>query len=187
VDKQATTWIRDNVELLRRLTPRQRDCLRLVAQGYRTKEIALKLGISTSVAYKYIASACQTLGVTNRGQAARYFALWERQLPDDGVGKKLPLQFPGVSDPAILPSSMPVTNDADAPAVQLTEQREDHVHASAVPALMDFVPMRIRGRWQNDLNSVHTIIVIGVLTLGTIVGVGSAASLLAGLNNLIHR
>lgn len=186
MDKHAMIWVRENASLLRRLTPRQRDCLRLVAKGYRTKEIAAKLGISDSVAYKHISSACQTLGVSSRGQAARYLALWEQQFPEDEVGEKLPPQFLGVCDPAGLRSGVPVTNDADAPAIQLAEQRQDHFIASTVPGLMDFVPMRTRGRSQNELTSIHTMIVIGILTLGTIVGVGSAASLLTGLNSLLH-
>ncbi|WP_232494451.1 helix-turn-helix domain-containing protein [Novosphingobium kaempferiae] len=186
MDKHAMTWVRENEALLQRLTPRQRDCLRLVANGYRTKEIAIKLGISVGVAYKHISSACQTLGVPARGQAARYLALWEQQLSEDEMGKKLPPQFLGVSDPADLPSGVTVTNDADTPAIELTEQQQDHFVVSAVPGLMDLVPMRIRGRSQNDLTTVHTMIVIGAMTLGTIVGVGSAASLLTGLTSLLR-
>lgn len=48
---------------LDRLTPRQREVLQLVAEGYRTKEIARKLGISTRTVENHRAQIMELLGI----------------------------------------------------------------------------------------------------------------------------
>lgn len=56
-----------------RLSPRQRDCLRLVWEKAATsKEIAAELGISKKTVDGYIADAVQLLGVADRREAARF-------------------------------------------------------------------------------------------------------------------
>ena len=54
-----------------RLTKGQADCLRLVAQHLSSKEIALRLGISSHTVDQRIRGALQVLGVERRSQAAR--------------------------------------------------------------------------------------------------------------------
>jgi DNA-binding CsgD family transcriptional regulator len=56
---------------LDRLTERQKDCLRLVAQGYTSKEIGRVLDLSPSTVDNHILAAVQTTGSLNRGDAAR--------------------------------------------------------------------------------------------------------------------
>ena len=53
------------------LTPRELDCLRLVARGRSSKEIAIELGISPYTVDEYIRTAVSKLGVRNRRQAAQ--------------------------------------------------------------------------------------------------------------------
>lgn len=57
--------------VLDRLSDRQRECLRLVAQGYTSKEIGRMLGLSPSTIDNHIRLATERLGVTNRMAAAR--------------------------------------------------------------------------------------------------------------------
>ena len=56
-------------ELAPRLSPRQLACLRLVASGRTTLEIAAQLGISNRTVEQYVAEACVRLGVRTRIEA----------------------------------------------------------------------------------------------------------------------
>jgi len=56
--------------VVERLSPRQRDCLRLVFERRTSKEIAAELGISVGTVDSYIAEAVTLLGAKNRRRAA---------------------------------------------------------------------------------------------------------------------
>ncbi|MEO5641418.1 MAG: helix-turn-helix transcriptional regulator [Sphingomicrobium sp.] len=62
------SWLPRRVD---KLTSRQLDCLRLVAQHLSSKEIAGELGISPHTVDQRIRQALQILGVERRSQAAR--------------------------------------------------------------------------------------------------------------------
>lgn len=53
-----------------RLTERQREVLRLIAQGLADKEIAERLGIATATAQKHVTNILERLHVANRAAAA---------------------------------------------------------------------------------------------------------------------
>jgi DNA-binding CsgD family transcriptional regulator len=55
-----------------RLTERQKECLRLVAQGYTSKEIGRALDLSPSTVDNHILAAVQSINATSRGDAARF-------------------------------------------------------------------------------------------------------------------
>ena len=78
-----------------RLTARQRDCLRLVAEGYTSKEIGRKLGISYSTVDNHLAAAVQLLELPGRAEAARRHAEHERE-----HGQKLTRQPKPLADAA---------------------------------------------------------------------------------------
>ena len=61
-------------ERIARLTEGQRQCLALVDQHLSSKEIALRLGISSHTVDQRIRQALHTLGVERRGEAARIVA-----------------------------------------------------------------------------------------------------------------
>ena len=61
-------------ERIQRLSPRQRDCLALVAEGYTAKEIGRQLGISDSTVDNHLFAATQLLGVDGRKEAGRLYA-----------------------------------------------------------------------------------------------------------------
>ncbi|HEX6844036.1 MAG TPA: response regulator transcription factor [Actinomycetota bacterium] len=52
------------------LTPRERDVLRLVIEGYANKQIARKLGISEKTVKGHLTNVFQRIGVADRTQAA---------------------------------------------------------------------------------------------------------------------
>jgi len=79
-------------ERIARLTPREVECLRLVAAPMRTHEIAHQLGLSPATVDTYISSAFKKLGTTDRGTAARLLVGRER------LSEKTRSEFPGVDE-----------------------------------------------------------------------------------------
>ncbi len=66
---------------IEQLTARERDCLRLVARGMSSKEIALALGLSPLTVDGYLKEAARTLGVSSRREAARILTAHEDASP----------------------------------------------------------------------------------------------------------
>lgn len=64
-------------ERIDNLTQRQRDCLRLVAQGYTSKQIGRQLGISYSTVDNHLQAATRELEVSGRSEAARLLTRYE--------------------------------------------------------------------------------------------------------------
>ena len=64
-----------------RLTDRQKDCLRLVGQGFTSKEIGPRLGITHVTVDNYIRKALELLQVENRMVAARLLVAHELDQP----------------------------------------------------------------------------------------------------------
>ncbi len=76
---------------IEQLTARERDCLRLVARGMSSKEIALALGLSPLTVDGYLKEAVRTLGVSTRREAARILTSHEEapQASDETPPQKL--------------------------------------------------------------------------------------------------
>src|SRR5690606_15197285 len=70
-----------------RLTARERQALRMVAEHRQSKEIARQLGISAETVDKHIANARRKLGASSRREAARLLLAGER-------GRHLPVEPP---------------------------------------------------------------------------------------------
>lgn len=93
-----------------RLTERQRDCLRLVGQGYVSKEIGRKLGISPATVDNHVRAALDTLQVDNRAEAARIFLAHE-------TGQPLTSQPPRLAG-ADLAAAQPHSAESGHPALR---------------------------------------------------------------------
>ena len=65
---------------LARLTPREREVLRLIARGYLYKEVALELAISPKTVEHHVAAVLRKLQLSNRHQLSRWAA--ERRFAD---------------------------------------------------------------------------------------------------------
>jgi DNA-binding CsgD family transcriptional regulator len=96
-----------------RLTDRQKDCLRLVARGYTSKEIGRQLDLSPSTVDNHILAATQLLGAMSRAEAGRILASAE-------VRQKIPSQPAALADPAI---SGLLSGSAEAPALSVFDRR----------------------------------------------------------------
>ncbi|HEX8639686.1 MAG TPA: helix-turn-helix transcriptional regulator [Allosphingosinicella sp.] len=165
-------------EDIARLTPRQRDCLRLVAQGYVTKEIARQLGISDLRASKDIDGAMRKLGVSRRIEAARLLAEHEQR----GVNV-IPGGVVTLADGVEVEASRPRSRGG-VPAQVLRESREEPGRAS-VQAPPDLGwPLRRRGGRGNVLNLWQRVIWIVLLTAAALIGFGTLAS---GIGSLSDR
>lgn len=114
------------------LTDRQRGCLRLVARGHSSKEIAAELGISHHTVDLYLKRAIKTLGASSRRDAARALEMSEAQ-----DNQELVTHSPDLAEPTpVLAISSPVRTEL-AP------------HFA--------VPFRRQGRQENDLTSIQRL------------------------------
>ena len=66
-EEKVTTPVRDSILL--ELSPRERDILRLVAEGYQNTEIARKLVLSEKTVRNYISNVYTKLQINSRGEA----------------------------------------------------------------------------------------------------------------------
>lgn len=99
------------------LTDVQVSCLRLVADGYTSKQIAKKLGLTPMTVDQYLQRAKTAMGAPDRRKAARWLAE-SQQIPPF---KSFELKPPPVVEPAndVTP---PVASAADMPNAQATGQ-----------------------------------------------------------------
>jgi DNA-binding CsgD family transcriptional regulator len=143
------------------LSEKQKACLRLVAEGLTSKEIAQRLAISPMTVDTYIKAAMARMGASTRREAAKAFAASEASLPQslgsptdelDGSPKLVNL----------------VVSEAEA------DQRS---RDAAVPQSPPWFPPL--GGEQNDLEASKVVYVIVRLTL--MIGGGAAALVAVGL------
>jgi DNA-binding CsgD family transcriptional regulator len=160
-----------------RLSEGQKDCLKLVHDGYEAKEIARKLLISPHAVVERLRAARRVLGVQTSREAARMFMLQEsphiyNRFVDNPVG----------IDPAAKPLPFPL----DSPA-----QQESAAHApqglDLRDAQMQFVahygerprpfplPFPTSGRPRNDLSLLQTF--GSILALAVALGLAGVAAI----------
>ena len=144
-----------NAERFNRLTPRQAECLRLLARPMRPKEIALALGLSVRTVEGYLAEAVERLEAANSLAAARAFADWEQ------AHSLAARAAPAAAAPP--PQNLPGQDSRVEPSGPDT---------SSTPSSGAPVPgaAAITGR-QVTLSSWHRNAIIIALTIGTIVSV----------------
>jgi DNA-binding CsgD family transcriptional regulator len=87
------------------LTDRERDCLRLVARGNSSKDIAGELGISHHTVDLHLKRAMKALGAATRRDAARLLAA--RETPADADTQRLVTQSPSLAEAPSLPPISP--------------------------------------------------------------------------------
>ncbi|MFS2108467.1 helix-turn-helix transcriptional regulator [Sphingomonas sp. Sphisp140] len=154
---------------IEQLTARERDCLRLVARGMSSKEIALALGLSPLTVDGYLKEAVRTLGVSTRREAARVLASHESSPPAAAVQvEEMPPQKLGGE-----PADLAETVHSEVP---LPPKRSEAEHRFRVPFLR-------QGRQINDLDPLNRLMWIIGLALLMLIAV---ANFLNGLGALWH-
>lgn len=84
------------------LSPRERDCLRLVGQARSSKEIAIELGLSPFTVDEYVRSAVAKLGARNRREAARLIKVDTVTISPEKLGD----EPPPLAEPPPSPAAM---------------------------------------------------------------------------------
>ena len=164
-------------EMVDRLTPRQRECLRLVAQGYVTKEIARRLAISDLRAAKDIDAAMKKLGVSRRIEAARMLADHEQRGVNIIPGAPPPLAGEADGEP------FGAGSRGGDPVQVFREERAAYEGSQAPPDLG--WPLRRRGSTGNTLNLWQRVIWIVLLCAAALIAFGTLASGIGSLSGRI--
>lgn len=174
-------------EAINKLTARQRDCLRLVLRHMQSKEIGRELGISPMTVDNHFRSAIQTLGVTNRLEAARLLEAYELEA-GDGPSQRLTSQPPPVVsgvDTLIMRSPAAV---GDRQEERVSALREDQVPYRTYrdAGFIDFpLPVPTKGKPRNELTIAQRLFWIAVLIFGMGIGAGAVLSGFAALSNIV--
>ena len=97
---------RGNDDAVEKLTEAQREVLRLVLVGYKSKEIAHELGVGVDAINKRLAAAKAVLNAPSRFAAARQLAAFEGRQPSHSlVSQTLAVEANAVDAPPFAPST----------------------------------------------------------------------------------
>jgi DNA-binding CsgD family transcriptional regulator len=147
------TRIADPEPRIDRLSPRHRECLRLVYHRRVTKEIAAELGLSVGTVSTYCTEAIRLLGARDRRHAAELLHDYEEARGLAPPPSRTELDFAGVSEPPLSPPSV-----------------------SAVPSWARYLPFRHKDAPGNDLTVTARLFWICAIAVALAVGFGSLAS-----------
>ena len=175
-------------EAINRLTSRQRDCLRLVLHHKQSKEIGRELGISPMTVDNHFRTAIQTLGVSNRVEAARLLDTFERE----GTSQRLTSQPQTVVSELETPIMTRPAQVGDGQREMMGALREDQVPYRTYrdtyfdERFIDFpLPVPTRRKPHNDLTIAQRLIWIAILIFGMGLGAGALLSGFAALSNIV--
>lgn len=172
-------------ELFRTLTPRQAECLRLVARDRGAKEIGLLLGISDETVEVHIKAALRRLGANSRFVAARAFAEFEGRTHPVGIptGREEPGQIhPASKDPSY---QMPrvgrehVLHDATVP------HEAAQPHGDRSPGMFPPPPASTGGR-SDALSPLQRIALAAVIAAAIVIVAAAARPLGEGFQALAN-
>ncbi|MBZ9647073.1 helix-turn-helix transcriptional regulator [Sphingobium sp. 3R8] len=174
---QVGAGVSSDAVAMSRLTDRQRDCLRLLGQGYRIKEIAIRLGNSPETVKQHLAAARKILQVSTSVEAARSFIAFE-QTTTGNIS---------LGDCIVLEDCE--QTEIEAPPPKWVNPSSALAEAAGSPS--SIVPSRGWRRWlgpfgwlipayrgaTNDLSAVQRVIVLVILPLAImLVSVGALSS-----------
>ena len=146
----------DSPDPLASLSPRQLQCLRLVAQGLEAKEIGRALGISDMTVKNHLSVARATLGVARSIDAARIV------MAADGTGAWGTSTPPGIADRTY----------GDVQKPRLSEPEEGLADGGIMPPPRLPLPFPTRRGQRNDLGIAARLAIVVVLTVLLIAAVG---------------
>ena len=161
------------------LTRREEECLRLVAQGYLSDEIARRLGLSTHTINKYVEEAVRKLGGAGRGRraVAREFVAAFPAAPEQLVPEPLGVESiqslelePVPADVEQVPQS-----SADAPG---------NLGGGRWSNLLNRLPLRQKGERSIRLTPIEILIWVPLLALLISLMIGAGLANLEALNRL---
>jgi DNA-binding CsgD family transcriptional regulator len=168
-----------------RLTPRQRECLRLVHAGNRSKEIARLLGISSDRVDEIVKDAMQRTGLNPRNLAARLFVEHEAASahpPSSGAPPS-----GGAIDDRLRPDRPADTSPATKVVEWVAEAKDRQAPFLSDPDWLSALPLPLptSGRTRNDLTPIQTTIAIIVIAILGAGAAGAIVSFVITLNSLV--
>ena len=166
------------IDRLRRLTPRQKDCLRLARPGYPSKSIARDLDISPLRVDGHIGDAKRVLGLASRFEAARLLRSWEAGEGTPSLGVQMGVQSAPLSHPDDLHSDRDAvdTKGMEPPS---TETPAVAGSCSAETARDDgTAPSHRLGRSAYDVQVAPSFFVVAVSILAIAIAIGAVTALL---------
>jgi DNA-binding CsgD family transcriptional regulator len=164
----------------RKLSLRQRQCLRLTFNLKSSKEIALELGIRPRTVDSYLATAVTVLEATDRRHAARIFAQWN----PDPLPQQSPRETIRVADSSTFPSPFASQTEGDSERVSFFA--EPNTPAGA----FGFVTETTRslsartGRTLNDLTPIKRLLLILGATVLCAIAIATTVNLVDALARL---
>ena len=167
-----------------RLSAGQKECLRLVLQGYEAKEIARMLGTSPGAVHERLRAARRSLDVSTSREAARMLAREEQgETYTSFVAKPIGIETSAslaMLDPTISSGSA----GGEAGGAFLRESQAGF-HSAHVERQRAFPwPFPSSGRPHNDLTTLQTIVAVLALTIGLGVAALVAVALVDQLTEL---
>jgi len=172
-----------NADRVKRLTDKQRECLRLVFRHMETKEIARELGLSPDGVTQRIKSAMKTLGVDRRRDAALILAeaegltAYPRQVYQ-------PRDVASAPEPAMLAPSTEGAWQGSSSGAAMREEQAAFVVApqSRMPSL----PSPTRGARPNDVGWQMRLAWIAGIAIGIALAFGGLVGGVEALTRLIR-
>jgi DNA-binding CsgD family transcriptional regulator len=145
----------------RKLSRRQRECLRLMGQLKSSKEIAIELNIRPRTVDSYLATAVTLLEATDRRHAARIFAEWD-QFP---LPQKLPTQTFRVADSPTIPSPFALHTKDEREPVSFFAEPSTPAGEFGFDNEKDRSPFKGMGRNPDELTPIKRLVMIAIATL----------------------
>ena len=164
----------------RKLTERQRECLRLILSGHEIKEIARDLGITPNAVTERLRTARLLLGVESSRDAARLLALHEgngtyRSDVDMPLGLAVQAASPSIS-------ALSETRIGHVPnGLGVMEEAAIFEPIPLMPSRRGFPwPVPTKERPRNDLSPAERLVVSVVLTflIAAVLGISTTAFVL---------
>lgn len=166
-----------------RLSGAQKECLRLVLQGYEAKEIARALGTSPGAVHERLRAARRILDVSSSREAARILARHEQgEAYTPFVAEPIGIEARPAA--VMLPPTTTGGSAGGEAGMGLLREYQADFHSAHVEGQRFFPwPFPSPGRPYNDLTKLQTIIAVVALTIGF----GTAALVAVALVDQLTR
>ena len=171
-----------------KLTERQKQCLRLVAAGKRSKTIGLALGISHLTVNQHIEAAKARIGASSREDAADLLIRYERdEYPERITSEPERLVAPEFSSrirsTAIVDDVPPPRSVPEPFTVVREEQASYRATGFDVDDLLR-LPLRTAERPRNDLSPLNTVFAVMKLVILLAIGALAAAAIVETMTKI---
>ena len=154
------------------LTPRERDCLRLVARERDSGEIARELSLSTGTVDNYVKTARAKLGGVTRFAAARALRAYEETLTAPPPAPLPSQDPPPKDDDPVGFTTHPMQADPPSAAGSHSQMREERATFEFVPPVTQLASGRRR---RNGFSSTERLAIM--VALFALLAIGSFAAL----------